>query len=126
MTDTARKHILIVEDSTDLQSLLRTLFENEDYTVLQASNGQEALEVLHNQAQLPSLILLDIMMPIMDGLEFRSKQQQDPRLANIPVIVMTAGTTTKSQVEHLGIQHLFAKPIKDISRLIEIADQLCA
>jgi CheY-like chemotaxis protein len=65
------------------------VFVVENYLVSRAVNGQKALDLLHSMKELPSLILLDITMPVMDGIEFRQEQKRDPRLAKIPVIVMT-------------------------------------
>jgi CheY-like chemotaxis protein len=116
------KHILIVEDSPDLQILLAKLFEGQGYKLSQAYDGRQALTLLNGMKDLPSVILLDIMMPVMDGIEFRQKQRMDPRLAGIPVVVMTADSDPQGKASNLGVAHFFKKPIKDINELIEIIE----
>ncbi len=101
MTVHQKKHILIIEDSTDLQALMGRLFKSEGYTVSQALNGREALDFLKSTTELPSLILLDIMMPVMDGFEFRNEQRKDSRLASIPVVVMTADSEPQKKLCNL-------------------------
>src|SRR5580698_3178645 len=91
MATKAEKRILIVEDSIDTRSLLAEFLRGEGYIVDCASNGHEAFEILRTPGKpLPGLILLDMMMPGMNGGEFRQAQEKDPKLANIPVVVMTA------------------------------------
>jgi CheY-like chemotaxis protein len=82
--------ILVVEDDKDICRNLKKLLESEGYTVSCAGNGQEALDFLHGADRLPRLIILDLMMPIMDGFQFRDAQDKVARLASIPVIIMTA------------------------------------
>ena len=77
-----RKFILLIDDSTDLQDLLKMVFEAKGYRVDCTSNGQEAL----------SLLQVTTHMPVMDGFEFRSLQNQDRRYKHIPVVVMTGDT----------------------------------
>jgi Response regulators consisting of a CheY-like receiver domain and a winged-helix DNA-binding domain len=81
--------VLIVEDDDEVRPMLDVMLTIEGYQTMVAANGQEALEQL--AVRRPSLILLDIEMPVMDGYEFRAIQLQDPRLAEIPVICLTAG-----------------------------------
>lgn len=120
------KHILIVEDAPELQILLTQLFESEGYIAVQAFNGQQALDILRVMPKLPSFILLDIMMPVMDGFSFRKEQMKDPRLASIPVIVMTADSEPQVKAKQLGVHHFFKKPIRDLDKLLQVAESLCA
>jgi CheY-like chemotaxis protein len=83
------KNILLVEDDEIVRRAIQMVLEWEGYEVECASNGQEALDTLRAGSR-PSLILLDILMPILDGEEFRREQLRDPRLASIPVIVVSA------------------------------------
>ena len=94
--------ILIVEDAIDIRQLLQQLFELEGYTVDVASNGMEALTLLQSQSELPRVILLDLMMPVMDGFQFRELQVKDPRLASIPVLLMTADANIVTKTQKLG------------------------
>ena len=83
-----KKEILIVEDNAINRMILSELLSSE-YKVLEAENGQEALQVLEKHRDEVSLILLDITMPVMDGYTFLSIAKKDPSLASIPVIVAT-------------------------------------
>ena len=118
-----QSHILIVEDSPDLQLLLAQLLSGEGYKISRAFNGQQALEFLKTTQELPSLILLDIMMPVMDGFEFRAAQKLDPRIAAIPFVVMTADYNAKLQAKQMGAVDVIQKPILDIESLIETASR---
>jgi CheY-like chemotaxis protein len=82
--------VLIVEDDRDIRKNLKILLESEGYVVDLAENGQVALDLLQTIAVLPSMIILDLMMPVMDGFQFRDQQKKHPRFANIPVAIMTA------------------------------------
>ena len=116
------KRVLIVEDAVDLRSLLCQLFESEGYTVAQAANGNEALAMLRAATELPQLILLDLMMPVMDGFEFRQAQAADPRLAGIPVIVMTADGDTRAKQVRAGAVDSLRKPV-EVEQLLEVVDR---
>lgn len=89
-----RKHILIVDDSLDNQTLLKMLLEAKGYNVDCTSNGEEALCLLHSGTKLPDIILLDLRMPVMDGFDFRQLQCEDPSLKHIPVIIMSGDDNT--------------------------------
>jgi CheY-like chemotaxis protein len=91
MTDTPRPLILVVDDDVDIRNTVAGILEDEGYRVARAGNGQEALTYLTApDAPRPALILLDMMMPIMDGATFRERQQQRPELATIPILTFTA------------------------------------
>lgn len=124
MTDKWNKHVLIVEDSKELQYLLGYLFKGEGFTFTQAFNGEEALKALRSMPRPPAFILLDIMMPVMDGIVFRQEQRKDPALADIPVVMMTADAEPAEKARQLGVEHFFKKPIHDVDRLMEVATQL--
>ena len=87
--------ILVVDDEPDIVTLLRFALEKEGYTVAEAGNGQIALERLGLEpvkadAALPDLIVLDIMMPVMDGYQLNMRLQNEPRAKDIPILVLTA------------------------------------
>jgi CheY-like chemotaxis protein len=81
--------VLIIEDDRDIREELTLLLEENGYCVLVADHGRHALEVMR-AGNRPDAIILDLMMPVMDGWEFREHQRSDPDLASIPVIVTTA------------------------------------
>ena len=114
------KPLLVVDDDADLRELLRELLELQGYTVTTAVNGQDALTHLRDSPP-PAVILLDLMMPIMDGSQFLEEQRKDPDLARIPVVTMTAGRN----LEHLAAGHpLLAKPF-DLDKLLELLERSC-
>lgn len=108
--------ILIVEDDQDIRRNLKRLLEIEGHTVDVAENGQVALEFLQTVADLPRMIFLDLMMPVMDGFEFREKQCSDARLAHIPVAIMTANDRTDAKRQKISAQIVLRKPasVEDI------------
>ena len=82
--------ILIVDDDNDVRSALAELLEEEGFAVEGAPNGRAALARLRDGAAHPAVILLDLMMPGMDGWDFRSEQMRDPELARVPVVIVSA------------------------------------
>lgn len=86
---TASRPILIVDDDTDLRETLGEVLAEEGYEAHLCENGRIALDCLRG-GERPALILLDLMMPEMNGWQFREEQLRDARLAGIPVVVMTA------------------------------------
>jgi CheY-like chemotaxis protein len=87
--------ILLIEDDEIVRRAIQMVLEWEGYQVECATNGQEALDMLQAGAR-PSLILLDVMMPVLDGRQFREEQKRDPELASIPVIVVSAASFAAS------------------------------
>jgi CheY-like chemotaxis protein len=82
--------VLVVEDDAELRAALEMLLQIEGYTTAGVGNGKEALDWLRTYATLPSVILLDLMMPVMDGHQFVEQIDDDPVLKAIPVIIMGA------------------------------------
>ena len=119
------KRILIVEDAEDISATMTELLTAEGYSVASASTGRRALEYLRTAPELPSLILLDLMMPDMDGAAFRAEQQKDQKLANIPVVLMTAAGDAAKSVAALGAQGLLKKPFKDIDTILASVSRFC-
>jgi CheY-like chemotaxis protein len=116
---TNKKVILVVEDDKAIASDLKTLLSFEGYKVFCAMNGAEAIEILRSGSVSPSLVLLDLMMPVMDGWTFREHQSNDTGLATIPVVVMTADGNAAQKAEKMQAQGFLVKPF-DISRLLEL------
>ena len=105
-------YILVVEDDRDIRESLVELLQEEGYDVVAARHGAEALECLRANGTLPSLIVLDLMMPVMDGRTFRREQRTDTRLAGIPVLVLSADRAVFTQAAELGAAGALSKPIK--------------
>ena len=118
MKPKSSKHILLVDDDKDIVEVMRELLEGEGYIVDKAFNGQQALELLRSNREKPALILLDLMMPVKDGFEFREEQKRDPNLSDIPVLAMTADGNSTEKISHLDVQVMLKKPI-DLDVLLE-------
>jgi CheY-like chemotaxis protein len=109
--------ILLVEDDDEIREALTSALEQQGYGVDSARNGREALDRLHDGVQ-PRLILLDLMMPVMDGWQFRAAQLEDPRICRIPVVVLSAMTNLRARGTDLHVAECLAKPV-DLSHLLE-------
>ena len=103
-----RSSILIVDDDTDLREVLGELLSDEGYPTHLCANGRDALDLLRRGAR-PRLILLDLMMPEMDGWAFREEQLRDESLRAIPVVVMSASRGIDETV--LGGAEILQKPV---------------
>lgn len=117
-----RATILVVEDDLDIREVMRMVLEASGYDVLEAGEGAEALAVLRGHR--PTIILLDLMMPGMDGFEFREAQLQDPAIASIPVIVVSGGGGVPEKASELGAAGYLVKPT-DVQRLLALVQDLC-
>src|SRR5512141_2591733 len=111
-----RGDVMVVEDDHAIRETLRELLEDEGYHVTPAANGAEALAHLRADG-VPGLILLDLMMPVMDGWEFRIALQRDPRLADIPVIVLSADDAVAQKAGAMRVQGYLSKPF-ELDRLL--------
>jgi CheY-like chemotaxis protein len=110
--------ILLVDDDSDLRESLALLLVLKGYEVITASDGREALQTLHGGPR-PCLIVLDLMMPEMDGLQFRRAQLEDPALAMIPVVLCSGYPTAPHVAEQLGALACFEKPF-DVQLLLSV------
>jgi CheY-like chemotaxis protein len=109
---TSDRSILLVDDDPDVRESIGEALEDEGYHVTSASNGKEALRLLKDDHLRPELILLDIMMPEMDGWTFRAEQRKDPELAPIPVLVFTAYGSPKDVAQQLQAAGFLRKPLR--------------
>jgi CheY-like chemotaxis protein len=87
----SRGSVLIVDDDVDIREIVAEVLGDVGYEVTQAANGREALAVVRDTSVRPSVILLDLMMPIMDGYGFLEQRSLDPALASIPIAIVSAG-----------------------------------
>ncbi len=113
----ATRPILIVEDDLDIRDALQEILEDEGYLPYAAANGAEALEVL-DRVPKPGLVLLDLMMPVMDGYQFLEIFRANPEFADIPVVVVTAGILVVP-----GITGFIKKPF-DTAQLLRMVNKL--
>jgi len=109
-----------VEDDADIRDALDGLLSTEGFRVAGCSNGREALDWLHASPK-PDVILLDLMMPVMDGWQFRVAQKQDPELATIPVVALSADMTAKAAA--IDADAYLRKPV-EYDTLLDTLDRL--
>jgi CheY-like chemotaxis protein len=114
--------VLIVDDDRDIRETLRELLELEGWTATTARNGAEALERMRQSA--PGLVLLDLVMPVMDGVEVCRRRAADPELARIPVAVISAVVGLDARLAQLDIAGYLEKPVK-IETLLETVRRYC-
>ena len=115
--------ILIVDDDPSLRESLAELLAEEGYAAACAEDGRSALALLQSQ-QPPCLILLDLLMPVMDGWEFRNRQRQLAGLAEIPVVVTTALSAEYRRENRLGAAAYLNKPL-DVPQLLQLVAEFC-
>jgi CheY-like chemotaxis protein len=120
----ADHNILVVEDDSTLRNAMGDLLGEEGILATRAENGQIGLDLLRAGAR-PCLVLLDLQMPLVDGFTFRRRQLEDPRIAGIPVVVMTGQPGRAQEAEKLGIALTMSKPVAS-SRVLGVVAQYCA
>jgi two-component system chemotaxis response regulator CheY len=119
------KSILVVEDNEDIRDSVAELLRMEGFSVDTAVDGKDALEKLPMLTE--PLVLLDMMMPVMNGWEFLEARKGDPRLADLPVVVVSAVPAGKALVPDTGLVHaegLLEKPI-NIRNLLKVVQTYC-
>lgn len=112
MKEDSRRLVLLVDDEEDARVALAEVLGDAGYGVLQAANGAEALSLLAEHGPRCGLILLDLMMPVMNGWDFRKKQRQNQALADIPVLLMSAGAHIASASGDLDAAGYVTKPVE--------------
>lgn len=115
------RSVLIIEDDADLREMMAQLLTLEGLRASTAVNGHDALEYLRGGNK-PDVILLDLMMPVMDGWEFRRHQQDDVRLADIPVVVLSA--FDHDRTAEVRASAVLRKPL-DFEQLLLLVRRYC-
>jgi CheY-like chemotaxis protein len=115
--------VLVVDDDRDIRETLCELLEDEGYRAVGAGDGREAIATIRASDALPALILLDLMMPTMDGLAFRAEQLQVAAWAAIPTVVLSAFAVDEAAAIELAAP-ILKKPIA-IDRLLETVARHC-
>jgi len=112
--------VLVVDDDAEIRQALAELLEDEDYGVRLAANGKEALELVSSGLR-PDVILLDVMMPVMDGWHFLSARLKYPELVEVPIIIISAGQEAEREAHKVGVFEVAKKPlhVDDLIRRIE-------
>lgn len=121
--------VLVVDDDMINLMLIKTLLKKSDHIeeVIEAKNGLEAINTLKERNDV-NLILLDILMPVMNGIEFLITQKSDNNISNIPVVVLTTDETKREEALNNGAFDFLVKPIREpqlmekINRIVEIIE----
>jgi CheY-like chemotaxis protein len=105
---------MVVDDEREIRESLADILRDEGYDVLEARNGRDALDVLQRArgAALPCVIILDLMMPVMDGQQFRAEQLRDAELAGIPVVVVSADSNVQGKAASMKVAAALPKPLQ--------------
>ena len=113
--------ILVVEDNDDVREMMSITLQLEGHQVVTAANGRQALDALHNGAH-PCMILLDLMMPVMNGWQFQEEVAKDPALRDIPVVVVSAAAGERMKQTRAAA--IIPKPI-DVDKLLDVVCDFC-
>jgi CheY-like chemotaxis protein len=122
MASSLAMSVLIVDDDPAIRDVLTELLTDEGYAAIAAPHGADALASLEQIR--PCLILLDLMMPVMDGFAFRAVQRSDPQLAEIPVIVLSAFPASIEAAAELDAAAYLRKPVR-LDRLLATVERYC-
>ena len=114
--------VLVVDDDPDILEALSEILEAEGFKIKKARNGLEALDRLAPEP--PDLILLDLMMPVMDGWEFAKRMKQDSKPGSIPIIVLSADRNVNSKAKEIGAVGYLAKPF-ELNELLTMVRSSC-
>lgn len=114
--------IMVVEDDADVRESLAEVLSDSGFEPVLATNGEEALTRLRALQTRPSLILLDVMMPVMDGQQFRTEQLKDEGLKEIPVVVLSAHANVGEAAEGMGVAGYMRKPV-DLAELLAMVER---
>lgn len=117
-----RRPVLVVDDDRDIRETVRELLELEGWPVITARNGAEALEAMRRVR--PALVLLDLVMPVMDGEEVCRRCRADPALADIPVVIVSAAVGREERLRRIGAAGNLEKPVK-IDTLFDLVRRFC-
>lgn len=118
------KSVIVIEDDFEIRNTLCDVLEAEGYDVHGAENGQVGLDVLKGLKELPGLIIVDLMMPVVDGYEFRNQQLKDQRISLIPTVLFSADGQLSAKAQAAGITEFIKKPI-DLEDLYALVKKYC-
>ena len=118
------KKVLVVEDDSDVREAIVEALIDAEFGTVEAANGEEALRRLRDCEGTPCLILLDMMMPVMDGWQFRQAQTADPAIADIPVVVLSAHVSASEAANDMRADGFLKKPVK-LDALVAAVARFC-
>ena len=116
--------VMLVEDDEDIRVDLAEALRTEGYQVRTACHGADALDQLRASGDLPCLILLDLMMPVMDGWEFCDAQRRDQALAGIPVVLLSGADNLAAKAAGLRIANFILKPFR-LHQILDAVRRFC-
>ena len=116
--------IMLVDDDDDIREIVALVLESEGYATTSVADGARALELLHGGAR-PPLILLDMMMPHLNGEDFLKRVKADPALSGIPIVVMSGDTMARQTASRLGAVGCLPKPV-ELDTLLHLAHEYAA
>jgi CheY-like chemotaxis protein len=125
MPPSERRVVLVVEDDPDALNAITAILEDAGYEAIGAANGVEALGQLGDHKGRCDLILLDLLMPVMNGWDFRRKQRETPAFAHIPVLLMSAGAHMATVSGELNAAGYVTKPV-EMPDLLAVVQQHCS
>jgi len=113
--------VLVVEDSPVAREVVMKILQREGYDVVGACNGVEAMDFLHSNADMPDLVLLDVMMPEMDGITMLQEMREEPQYKELPVILLTAlsDETRMKKARELGVREYLVKTRFSYDELVD-------
>jgi CheY-like chemotaxis protein len=117
--------VLVVDDDDAIRETLVDFLDENGYSAVGAIHGRDALEKLDGSGRRPCLILLDLMMPVMDGISFREQQLKTPGLEKIPTIIMSAHADVRAVAGQLDAVAYLKKPL-NVDQLLGFMNQICA
>jgi CheY-like chemotaxis protein len=116
-----QQHILVVDDDPAIRDVVADILEMSDYAVRTASNGAEALAKIREEP--PAAVLLDLMMPVMNGWDFLRVCRREPQCASIPIAIMSAARDASAVADEMGAQAFLAKPF-ELDAVLQVLDRL--
>lgn len=124
MREVAERSVMVVEDDGGIREALTDLLESEGYTVVSAANGREAMDRLRAGASVPRVIIADLLMPVMNGLELCAELAGDPDLSAIPVVMVSADHRLTARAGDLEAAAYLTKPL-DVGALLSTVEAHC-
>lgn len=119
-----KKSIIIIEDDHDIRHSLVDVFSDYGYQVFSAENGETGMRLVTSLEEDPGLIILDLMMPVMDGLTFLEELKKQTNKTNLPVVLFSADGTLSKKAREAGAYDFVNKPI-ELPQLLELAQRYC-
>ena len=124
VTSPCSLQILVVDDDDDILAMTSFVLRQLGYEVETANDGARGIAALQSTGKSPCLILLDLMMPVMDGAAFRKKLLEIPAAANVPVVILSGDNELATKAAEMSVAGFEQKPIS-IERLAAVAAKYC-